>query len=85
MLMMLPPPAASMRGSTAWMAQNWARTLRRKAKSRSSSVASRMEPLCTTPAQLNSTSTAGMRATIAWMAALSSTSSTAVCTLGVPA
>jgi len=47
MLMMLPEPAASMPGSTAWIIQNCERTLRWKAKFHSSSVACRMLPLCT--------------------------------------
>ena len=86
MLMMLPRPAASMPGSTAWIVQNCARTLRWKAKSRSSSVACSAVPLCTTPAQLNSTSSVGsVFDEGAAMAALSSTSSRAVWMLATPA
>ncbi|MCY1230007.1 hypothetical protein D3C72_1478810 [compost metagenome] len=85
MLMMLPRPAASMPGSTAWMVHICARTLRRKAKSRSSSPACSMVPLCTTPAQLNSTSSVGSCATTAPMAALSSTSSFRAVTFATPA
>jgi hypothetical protein len=84
MLMMLPRPAASMPGSTAWMVHICARTFRLKAKSRSSSVACSMVPLCTTPAQLKRMSSVGSWPTSAPMAALSSTSSFSAVTLGTP-
>jgi hypothetical protein len=48
-----------MPGSAAWMVHICARTLSAKAKARSSSLACSMAPLCTTPAQLKSTSSAG--------------------------
>jgi hypothetical protein len=85
MLMMLPPPDASMPGSTAWIIQSWARTLRAKAASRSSSVACSAVPLWTMPAQLKRTSIAPIPATKAPMAALSRTSSRAVPTPAMPA
>ena len=60
--MIAPSLRSIMPGSTARMVRIIALTLRSKAKSRSKSVMSRIEPAWTKPAQLNSTSTAPISA-----------------------
>src|SRR5438445_5186092 len=79
MLMIEPPPRASMPGSSAWIMRYIEVTLSCQAKSQSSLLHSRMLPACTKPAQLKITSNAlsalACCAASAWIAAVSVTSS----------
>ncbi len=59
MLTIEPPPLASMPGSSARIVRYMARTLRSTLNEKASSSQSRIEPLWTKPAQLNSASGAG--------------------------
>ena len=85
MLMMLPPPAASIFGSTARIMRNWARTLRANAASRSSSLASSdaavVDPAGAVEEHVDG-GQAGTNASIAWA---SSTSRRAVRMFATPA
>jgi hypothetical protein len=74
MLMIDPSPRSSMPGSTARMVRIIDFTFRFSAKSRSASVISRIEPACTKPAQLNSTSTRPISPTAAATSASDKTS-----------